>query len=57
MKQGPETKLYQIAESQLGYFTSKQARLIGYSAGNHPYHIKKGHWIREYHSIYPDFDT
>lgn len=52
MKQKPETKLYQMAENQHGYFTSKQAIVAGYSPFNHPYHVKQGHWIREYRSIY-----
>src|SRR3989338_2666385 len=52
MKPDQETKLYQIAETQLGYFTSKQASLAGYSAVNHPYHVNKGHWVREHRGIY-----
>ena len=48
----PGKKLYQIAESQLGYFTAKQAISAGYLAKNHVYHIKQGHWIREHRSIY-----
>lgn len=48
----PEQKLYQIAESQLGYFTAKQAITAGYLSKNHAYHIRRGHWIREYRSIY-----
>lgn len=52
MNKTPEQKLYQIAESQLGYFTAKQAITAGYLSKNHAYHIKRGHWIREYRSIY-----
>jgi len=52
MEPAPEKTLYQIAEGQLGYFTAKQAVSAGYLAKNHAYHIKRGHWIREYRSIY-----
>ncbi|MBI4223957.1 MAG: hypothetical protein HY609_03405 [Deltaproteobacteria bacterium] len=52
MNPTPEKRLYQIAESQLGYFTAKQAISAGYLAKNHAYHIKRGHWIREHRSIY-----
>lgn len=48
----PEKTLYQVAENQLGYFTAKQAKLAGYLAKNHAYHVKQGHWIREYRGIY-----
>lgn len=47
-----EKTLYQIAENQLGYFTAKQAKSAGYLSKNHTYHVKQGHWIREYRSIY-----
>lgn len=47
-----ETKLYKIAESQSGYFTAKQAISAGYLATNHNYHVRQGHWIREFRSIY-----
>lgn len=52
MRSSPEKKLYQVAEGQLGYFTSKQAISAGFLARNHSYHVKRGHWIREYRSIY-----
>ena len=45
-------KLFYIAESQQGYFTSKQAESCGYSKYNHPYHVKDGTWIREGRGIY-----
>lgn len=52
MNKTQEQKLYHIAEGQLGYFTAKQATAAGYLSKNHAYHIKRGHWIREYRSIY-----
>ncbi len=47
-----EKQLYEIAEKQLGYFTTKQAISAGYLAKNHTYHVKQGGWIREYRGVY-----
>ncbi len=47
-----ENKLFEIAESQQGYFTSKQAKDSGYKDNTHPYHISSGHWIRVHRGIY-----
>ena len=44
--------LYQVAESQQGLFTAKQAVQAGYDERNHPYHVQSGHWIREQRGIY-----
>ncbi len=46
------TRLYEIAESQHGFFTTKQARLCGYVSPNHPYHVRTGEWVREHRGIY-----
>ena len=48
----PSKALYQIAESQQGLFTAKQAVQAGYDERNHLYHIHSGHWIREQRGIY-----
>ena len=45
-------RLYEIASSQQGYFTSKQAVAAGYADNTHPFHVKSGNWIREYRGIY-----
>src|SRR3990167_6853483 len=50
--QESENKLFEIAESQQGYFTSKQAKTSGYKDNTHPYHVRSGHWIRVYRGIY-----
>lgn len=47
-----EQQLFQIAETQLGYFTTKQAVAAGYSIKNHAYHVQQKHWIREHRGIY-----
>lgn len=47
-----ETRLYQIAEGQHGFFTTKQACSCGYASPHHPYHVRTGAWVREYRGIY-----
>lgn len=48
----PETELFEIAESQQGYFTFQQAITAGFSDKNHAYHIKTGKWIKAFRGIY-----
>lgn len=52
MSQIAEKRLFEIASTQQGYFRSQQAVQAGYRINNHPYHIKRGHWIREWRGIY-----
>ena len=47
-----QAKLYGIAEAQSGLFTTKQAKACGYAENTHPYHVKRGHWLRERRGIY-----
>ncbi len=53
-KDAPERreKLRALAASQNGYFTSSQARAIGYSNPNQHYHVSQQNWERVEHSIY-----
>ena len=44
--------LYQLAESQGGYFTTKQAAALGYTSNKRIYHVRAGNWIREHRGIY-----
>lgn len=44
--------LYEIAEGQGGYFTTKQAASAGFSQKNHGYHVRTGNWLRERRGIY-----
>jgi hypothetical protein len=44
--------LYEMAETQQGYFTAKQAKAAGYAENTHPYHVQAGNWIREHRGIY-----
>ena len=47
-----QKRLYELAESQGGYFTSKQAESLGYLANKRTYHVGAGNWIRESRGIY-----
>lgn len=47
-----ERKLHQLASSQQGYFTAKQAKTAGYSDSTHLYHVKNGDWTKELRGIY-----
>lgn len=52
MKKYPGKRLFEVAESQRGYFTSRQAVAAGYRITNHLYHVNNGDWFREYRGIY-----
>lgn len=45
-------RLYETAEAQQGYFTTKQAIEAGFDSRNHPYHVRAANWIRERRGIY-----
>ena len=45
-------QLYEFAEQQQGYFTTKQAKAAGFAENTHPYHVKTGNWVRELRGIY-----
>jgi predicted transcriptional regulator of viral defense system len=45
-------RLYEIAEVQQGFFTTKQAKSAGFAENTHPYHVQAGNWIREHRGIY-----
>ena len=46
------TNLFEVAESQQGFFTAKQAEKAGFLNTNHGYHVKAGNWIREGRGVY-----
>lgn len=52
-------RLYEMAQSQQGFFTTKQAIRVGFAETTHSYHVKAGNWIREHRGIYrlADFPT
>ena len=49
--QNSKNKLFEIAESQQGYFTSEQAKASGYKDNTHPYQVRSGHWVRVHRGI------
>jgi predicted transcriptional regulator of viral defense system len=44
--------LFEVAEAQQGYFTSKQASSAGYLLGSQAHHVKSGNWVRVERGIY-----
>ena len=45
-------RLFEFAEQQQGFFTTKQAKASGFAENTHPYHVQVGNWIREHRGIY-----
>ena len=45
-------RLFEVAEQQQGFFTTKQAKAAGFAENTHPYHVQTGNWIREHRGIY-----
>lgn len=45
-------RLFDLAEQQQGYFTTKQAKAAGFAENTHPYHVQAGNWVRERRGIY-----
>jgi predicted transcriptional regulator of viral defense system len=45
-------RLYEIAEREQGFFTTKQAKSSGFAENTHPYHVQVGNWMREHRGIY-----
>lgn len=45
-------QLYDIADSQCGMFTAKQAASVGYSTRVQSYHVQTEDWLREWRGIY-----
>src|SRR5258706_14670955 len=45
-------RLYETAQSQQGFFTTKQAIRGGLAEKTHAYHVKAGNWIRVHRGIY-----
>jgi hypothetical protein len=45
-------QLFEIAESQQGYFSTPQALAAGYARSTHSYHVKAANWAREHRGIY-----
>jgi predicted transcriptional regulator of viral defense system len=50
--QDAAARLFELAQEQQGYFTTKQAKAAGFAENTHPYHVQAGNWIREHRGIY-----
>ena len=44
--------LFEVAESQQGYFTSADAKRLGYDYPHQHFHVNQGNWIRVDRGIY-----
>jgi hypothetical protein len=44
-------RLHETAQSQQGFFTTKQAIRSGFAEKTHSYHVNAGNWIREHRGI------
>src|SRR5580704_8809593 len=47
-----ERRLHEIAQSQQGFFTTKQAIRAGFAEKTHSYHVNARNWIRQHRGIY-----
>jgi predicted transcriptional regulator of viral defense system len=45
-------RLYESAQDQGGFFTTRQAHEAGFKDNVHPYHVRAGNWIRERRGVY-----
>jgi hypothetical protein len=45
-------RFHKIAQSQQGFFTTKQAIRSEFAEKTHSYHVHAGNWIREHRGIY-----
>jgi predicted transcriptional regulator of viral defense system len=45
-------KLFETAQAQSGFFTTRQAVAVGFASNTHPYHVRSGNWFREHRGIY-----
>ena len=45
-------RLFELAQQQQGFFTTKQAKAAGFAENTHPYHVQVGNWVREHRGIY-----
>jgi hypothetical protein len=45
-------RLFDLAEEQQGFFTTKQAKAAGFAENTHSYHVQTGNWLRQQRGIY-----
>ena len=53
IRQTPASRrLYETAQGQGGFFTTRQAHEAGFKDNVHPYHVRSGNWVRERRGVY-----
>ena len=53
IRQTPASRrLYESAQGQGGFFTTRQAREAGFEDNVHSYHVRSGNWVREHRGVY-----
>jgi len=52
MVKNTELDLRELANTQGGYFTARQAEGLGFVRNHHSYHVSTGKWTREAHGIF-----
>ncbi len=52
MNQNSKDRLFELADRQLGYFTSQQAEECGYHRSHFHRFLESGEWIKEIRGIY-----
>ena len=52
MKKRNKERLFEMADRQLGYFTSQQAEECGYSRSNFYRFLQSGEWVKEIRGVY-----
>jgi hypothetical protein len=45
-------RLFEVAQSQAGFFTAKQAEDAGFDRSHHTYHVQAGNWEREHRGVF-----
>ena len=51
-RQMSDTRLFEIADAQQGFFTTREALASGYADTVHGYHVDRRNWVREERGIY-----
>ena len=51
-KESRPDRLYALAETQGGYFTSADAKSLGYDYPHQHFHVKQGNWVRVDRGVY-----
>lgn len=47
-----QARLFELAETQGGFFTAQQAESSGFDRTHHSYHVRTGNWHREARGVY-----